>query len=269
MTRAAVIQMTSGTSVNDNLKTAFELLREAANDDAQLAVLPENFVLMGQSEKDKFACAEDLGSGPMQSWLAETARELKLWIVAGTMPIKVPGEKRVAAACLVVDAQGERVGRYDKMHLFDVEVDDATGTYRESATMAPGNQPTVVDTPVGRLGLAVCYDLRFPELFRYMSAQGAQLFSIPAAFTVPTGKAHWEVLLRARAVENLSFVLASAQTGLHANGRETYGHSMIVDPWGEILSECVAQPGVVIADIDLQRQIATRRRFPALSHRRL
>ena len=274
MTRAAVIQMTSGTSVNDNLKTAFELLRAAVNDDAKLAVLPENFVLMGQREADKFACAEECstsssGGGPIQTWLAETARELKLWIVAGTMPIKVPDDKRVAAACLVIDAQGERVGRYDKMHLFDVEVDDATGTYRESSTMAPGNQPIVVDTPVGRLGLAVCYDVRFPELFRYMSAQGAQLFSVPAAFTVPTGKAHWEVLLRARAVENLSFVLAAAQTGMHANGRETYGHSMIVDPWGEILSERAAEPGVVIAEIDLQRQAATRRRFPALSHRRL
>lgn len=269
MTRAAVIQMTSGTVAADNLSAAFELLRTAARDGAQLAVLPENFVLMGQHETDKFQIAESMGEGPIQAWLAATARELKLWIVGGTLPLKVPGEQRVAAACLVVDAQGECVARYDKIHLFDVEVDDATGTYRESATMAPGSAPIIVDTPVGRLGLGVCYDMRFPELFRHMSAQGAQLFSLPAAFTVPTGKAHWEVLLRARAIENLSFVLAAAQSGLHANGRETYGHSLIIDPWGEILAERAAEPGVVVVDIDLHRQAAVRRRFPALTHRRL
>lgn len=269
MTRAAAIQMTSGIHAEDNLVTAGALLRQAADAGAQLAALPENFVLMGQRERDKLAIAEALDSGPIQNWLATTARELRMWIVAGTVPIKMPGETRVAAACLVYDEHGERVARYDKIHLFDVEVDDATGRYRESATMVPGVQPAVVDTPVGRLGLAVCYDVRFPELFRLMSAQGAQLFTLPAAFTVPTGKAHWEVLLRARAIENLSFMLAPAQTGLHANGRETYGHSMIVDPWGEVLALRAAEPGVVMADIDLKRQAETRQRFPALSHRRL
>lgn len=269
MTRAAVIQMTSDTVVSNNLAAAFELLRQAAKGGAQLAVLPENFVLMGQHETDKFAVAEAMGSGPIQAWLANTARELKLWIVAGTLPMKVPGETRVAAACLVINSHGECVARYDKMHLFDVDVDDATGSYRESASMAPGSKPVLIDTPVGRLGLGVCYDMRFPELFRYLSAQGAQLFSLPAAFTVPTGKAHWEVLLRARAIENLSFVLAAAQTGLHANGRETYGHSMIVDPWGELLALRAAEPGIALADIDLARQAAVRSRFPALSHRRL
>jgi len=269
MSRAAVIQMTSSTTVNDNLAVASDLLRQAAAAGAQLAVLPENFVLMGQHETDKFVVAESAGVGPIQSWLANTARELKLWIVAGTIPLKLPHDTRVAAACLVINAQGDCVARYDKMHLFDVDVDDATGSYRESATMAPGNEPVVVDTPIGRLGLAICYDIRFPELFRALNARGAQLFTLPAAFTVPTGTAHWDVLLRARAIENLSFLLASAQTGLHASARETYGHSMIVDPWGEVLAARPAEPGIVIADIDLERQAALRRRFPALSHRRL
>jgi nitrilase len=165
------------------------------------------------------------------------------------------------------------MARYDKMHLFDVDVDDATGSYRESATMAPGQQAVLVDTPVGKLGLAICYDLRFPELFRHLSAPGtnggAEVFVLPAAFTVPTGRAHWEVLLRARAIENLCYLLAPAQTGLHANGRETYGHSMIVDPWGEVLAEQAAQPGVALASIDLAQQREQRRRFPVLAHRRL
>jgi predicted amidohydrolase len=269
MSRAAIIQMTSSTSVSDNLIAAYDLLRQAAAAGAMLAVLPENFVLMGQHERDKFAVAEQFGAGPVQTWLANTARELKLWIVAGTIPLKLPHESRVAAACLVINSQGECVARYDKMHLFDVDVDDATGSYRESATLAPGNEPVVVDTPLGRLGLAICYDVRFPELFRMLSAKGAQLLTLPAAFTVPTGKAHWEILLRARAIENLSFLLAPAQTGLHANGRETYGHSMIIDPWGEVLAVRSAEPGFVIADIDLERQATLRRRFPALSHRRL
>ena len=269
MTKAAVIQMTSSADVQENLHCAFALLRQAAEQGAQLAALPENFALMGLSDRDKLGVAEPDGDGPMQAWLAHTARELNLWIVAGTLPIRVPDDERVAAACLVVNAQGERVARYDKLHLFDVDVDDATGSYRESATIAPGRQVMPVDTPIGKLGLAICYDVRFPELFRELSRQGAEVFVLPSAFTVPTGKAHWEVLLRARAVENLCYLLAPAQWGKHANGRETYGHSMVVGPWGDMVASRPEGVGLAIADIDLARQSELRAQFPALTHRRL
>lgn len=269
MTLAAVIQMTSSADVQHNLHTAHALLHRAAQQGAQLAALPENFALMGLSDQDKLAVAETDGDGPLQSWLADTARELGLWIVAGTLPIRRTGEARVAAACLVVNARGERVARYDKIHLFDVEVDDATRSYRESATVAPGQQIVLVETPIGRLGLAICYDVRFPELFRSLSQRGAEVLVLPSAFTTPTGRAHWQVLLRARAIENLCYLLAPAQTGLHANGRETYGHSMIVDPWGEILQQQEAGIGVVIAALDRDRQRTLRHSFPALAHRRL
>lgn len=272
MNKVAVIQMTSGTDVRANLRMAYGLLQQAAEQGAQLAALPENFVLMGLSAQDKFAIAECDGDGAMQTWLANAARKLGLWIVAGTLPLKTDNEARVAAACLVVNAQGERVARYDKIHLFDVDVDDATRSYRESATIAPGQQVVLVDTPIGKLGLAICYDVRFPELFRQLSALsangGAEVFVLPSAFTVPTGHAHWDVLLRARAIENLCYLLAPAQTGLHANSRETYGHSMIIDPWGEVLACQPDGPGVVSAEIDLERQRAMRQRFPALMHRR-
>jgi len=268
MTKAAVIQMTSTTDVQRNLDAAAELLSQAASAGATLAVLPENFVIMGKKETDKFAVAEIFGAGPIQEFLAQLSRQLKLWIVAGTMPMKVAGESRVAAASLVFNAQGECVARYDKIHLFDVEVNDAHGSYRESASMVPGQVPVCIDTPVGKLGLAICYDMRFPELFRLLSAQGAQLLAIPAAFTVPTGRAHWEVLLRARAIENLGFVLAAAQSGQHENGRETWGHSMIIDPWGEVLGCQPNSTGVVVIDIDLQHQARIRERFPALTQRR-
>lgn len=269
MSMAAVIQMTSSADVQENLRNAYDLLQQAAQRGARLAALPENFALMGMSDRDKFAIAEHDGAGPMQTWLANTARELGLWIVAGTLPIKLPNETRVAAACLVVDARGERVARYDKIHLFDVEVDDATRSYRESATIAPGERVVVVDTPIGKLGLAICYDVRFPELFRELSRQGAEVLTLPSAFTVPTGRAHWDILLRARAIENLCYLLAPAQTGLHANGRETYGHSMIVEPWGEVLASQISEPGMATAEIDLDQQRARRQSFQALQHRRL
>jgi len=269
MPKAAVIQLTSGTDVQRNLDAATALLRQAAQQGAVLAVLPENFVLMGKHEHDKFAIAETFGEGMIQSWLGAISRELKLWIVAGTMPIKVANETRVAAASLVFNERGEYVARYDKMHLFDVEVSDAQGSYRESESMIHGKSPVCIDSPIGKLGLAICYDMRFPELFRLLVSQGAQVFAIPAAFTVPTGRAHWDVLLRARAIENLSYLLASAQVGKHENDRETWGHSMIINPWGEVLGCKDDGPGVVVVDIDLPHQTAIRQRFPALSQRRL
>lgn len=269
MSKAAVIQMCSSTDAGENLETACELLAQSAAAGAKLAVLPENFALMGAHEHDKYAIAESFGNGVIQARLSDTARKLKLWIVAGTMPLKVENETRVAAASLVFNQGGECVARYDKIHLFDVDVSDTQGSYRESASMVHGTKPVCIDTPIGKVGMAICYDMRFPELFRLLVAQGAQLFVVPAAFTVPTGRAHWDVLLRARAIENLSYVLASAQAGHHKNGRETWGHSMLVNPWGEVLACKPEGIGFMTAEVDLEDQVRIRKRFPALSQRRL
>jgi nitrilase len=272
--------MTSAPEVEVNLATARTLLERARAEGATLAALPENFAIMGRSELDKVEAAETPGEGPIQSFLCRSARELGLWIIGGTIPLRVENEsERVAAASLVFDDQGRCVGRYDKIHLFDVAIPDRAipdgdrqvrnETYRESATVAPGAQPSVVSTPLGRVGMAVCYDVRFPELFRLLQEQGAEILSLPSAFTAPTGKAHWELLARARAVENLCYVLAPAQSGIHPNGRETWGDSLIVDPWGQVLSRVTdAGPGVAVAEIDRTVQQELRERFPALSHRR-
>jgi deaminated glutathione amidase len=265
--KVAALQMTSGAEVEANLKEARSLLQEAHAAEAALAVLPENFAFMGMHDADKLAIGEIDGGGPIQDFLAETAQRLGLWIIAGTMPLRVAGDARVAAALLVYDAEGKRAGRYDKIHLFDVEIPERAESYRESANMVPGKLPAVVDTPVGRIGLAVCYDVRFPELFRNLSAAGAELFVLPSAFTAPTGRAHWETLLRARAIENLAYVIAPAQSGFHPNGRETYGDSMIVDYWGRILVRLPRGRGAVTAEVDLVRQAEVRRSFPALLHR--
>jgi deaminated glutathione amidase len=263
----AAIQMTSAPDVEANLATAGTLLEQAARQGARLALLPENFSFMGLRDADKRAIAEPQGSGPVQDFLSQRSRELKLWIVAGTTPISESPGERVAAACLVYNDQGERVARYDKMHLFDVDIPGRDEKYRESANIAPGSRLGLVPTPAGLLGLSVCYDMRFPEMYRPMSAAGAQGFTIPAAFTVPTGRAHWEVLLRARAIENLSFVIAAAQWGRHANGRETYGDSLIIDHWGSVLARLESGQGVIVAQLDLAGQRAARQDFPALSHR--
>ena len=265
--KAAALQMTSGPDVEANLAEARRLLEEAHAADARLAVLPENFAFMGIHDADKLGVGESLGDGPIQNFLAATAEHLGLWVIAGTIPIRVAADARVAAASLVYNAQGERVARYDKIHLFDVELPERAESYRESANMAPGKTPALIDTPIGRVGLAVCYDVRFPELFRNLSAQGAEVFVLPSAFTAPTGRAHWETLLRARAIENLCHLIAPAQSGFHANGRETYGDSMIVDYWGRILGRLPRGRGCVSADIDLVRQAQVRKSFPALLHR--
>jgi len=267
--KVAALQMTSGADVSENLAEAHALLKQARDRDARLAALPENFAFMGIKDADKRAVGEADGSGPIQDFLAATASELGLWIVAGTIPIKSGADGRVAAASLVFDASGKRVARYDKIHLFDVDIPGKTETYRESAHVAPGQKVVVVDTPVGRVGLSVCYDIRFPELFRQLSAAGAQILTIPSAFTAPTGRAHWETLMRARAIENLCHVIAPAQSGFHANGRETYGDSMIVDHWGVVLQRLPRGQGCVVADVDLNRQEQARTSFPALTHRML
>jgi len=265
--KIAALQMTSSADVSANLENAGQLLEEAAHAEARVAVLPENFAFMGLADVDKRKVAEAEGSGPIQQFLASTAARLRLWIVAGTMPMRVPGEDRVAAACPVYDASGRLVARYDKIHLFDVDIPDRDERYHESANIVPGKTSIVADTPVGRIGLTVCYDVRFPELFRQLGAAGAQLFTVPSAFTAPTGRAHWESLLRARAIENLCYVVAPAQSGFHQNRRETYGDSMIIDYWGRVLCRKPRGRGVLVAEVDLERQREVRASFPVLEHR--
>ena len=265
--KIAALQMTSGADVHANLDIAGQLLAEATAAGARVAVLPENFPFMGLADADKRKVAEALGEGPIQDFLGDASKRLGLWIVAGTMPMRVPGEERVAAACLVYGDSGHVVARYDKIHLFDVDIPERKERYHESANIAPGSAPIVVETPAGRIGLTVCYDVRFPELFRRLSEAGAQIFTVPSAFTAPTGRAHWETLLRARAIENLCYVVAPAQSGLHQNRRETYGDTMIIDYWGRVLRRKPRGRGVVICDIDLERQAEVRTTFPVLRHR--
>jgi len=263
----AAAQMTSGLDVKANLGTAGRLIAEAAARGAAVIVLPENYAFMGRSEAERREVVEPLGVGPIQDATAEAARSAGIWVVAGTTPIAVEGDPRPANACLVYDGQGRRVARYDKIHLFDVDIPGRDEGYRESANAAPGHEAVVVDTPAGRIGLSVCYDLRFPELYRRLVTLGAEIFTVPAAFTVPTGRAHWEVLLRARAIEDLCFVVAAAQSGFHPNGRETYGDSMVVDCWGRVLRRLPRGTGIVVAELDRAGQVEKRERFPSLSHR--
>ncbi len=268
MTVVAALQMVSGPDIAANLRDAEDLIHRAAASGARLAVLPENFALMGLRETDKLAAREPAGEGPIQAFLAAQAARHRLWLVGGTIPLVAGADDKVRAACLVFDPQGRLAARYDKVHLFDVQVVESGESYRESATIEPGNEPVVVETPFGRLGLAVCYDLRFPELCRLLLDRGMEILALPAAFTATTGRAHWEILLRARAIENLCYVIAAAQGGRHANGRETYGDSMIVDPWGAILGRRPAGPGIVLAELDRDRLHTLRRQFPAIHHRR-
>lgn len=267
MNSIAAIQMTSGADVAANLEQVRPLLEDAAGRGAQVAVVPENFAFMGLRDADKRAIAEPEGSGPIQEFLAATASRLRIWIIAGTIPLQAGDDGRVAAASVVYDADGKQVARYDKIHLFDVDIPGRVERYRESAHVAPGSATAVVDTPVGRIGLSVCYDVRFPELFRRLSAAGAQILTVPSAFTGPTGRAHWETLMCARAIENLCYVVAPAQSGFHPNGRETYGDSMIVDYWGRVVQRLPRGRGCIVAQLDLERQAEVRRNFPALEHR--
>ncbi|MEN8168795.1 MAG: carbon-nitrogen hydrolase family protein [Pseudomonadota bacterium] len=269
MSRIAAVQMASGPNVNANLLEAARLIKQAADAGAELVVLPENFALMGMNEQDKVKIREDDGSGPLQDFLAEQAARNHVWLVGGTIPLSARAADKVTAASLLYNAQGERVARYDKVHLFDVLITESDERYNESETIEPGNQAVVVDTPFGKLGLVVCYDLRFPALFRSLMERGAELISIPSAFTAITGKAHWEVLLRARAIENQCYVVAAAQGGYHANGRETFGDSMVVDPWGQVLDRLPRGSGVVVSDINIDRLHDIRRSFPVLEHRKI
>jgi nitrilase len=268
VTRFAALQMTSGPEVDANLRVAEGLLAEAAGQGASVALLPENFAFMGRRDADKRAIAEADGSGPVQDCLARAAARHGMFVIAGTIPLRsASADGRVHNSTLVYDAAGRRVGRYDKIHLFDVDVPGKAESYRESAHVAPGAEIRVIPSPAGLVGLSVCYDLRFPELYRGLVARGAEVLVVPSAFTVPTGRAHWEPLLRARAIENLSYVVAAAQSGVHAGGRETYGDSLIVDWWGRVVTRLPRGRGVISAAIDLEGLRAARAAFPSLSHR--
>ncbi len=268
--KVAAIQMASSPSVSANLLTARRLIQEAVEESgANLVVLPENFAFMGQEDRDLLDLREDEGRGPLQDFLVEMAARHRIWLVGGTLPLTATNPERVRATCLVYNDRGERVARYDKIHLFDVNLLETGERYEESATIEPGNTSVVLDTPFGRLGLAVCYDLRFPELFREMLDAGMEIMALPASFTAITGKAHWEVLVRARAIENLCYVVAAAQGGYHRNGRKTHGHSMVVDPWGTVLAQVPRGAGHVCCPLDVEFLSSVRRNFPAIDHRRL
>ena len=268
-TKVAAIQMASGPNVAANLIEARRLINLAVRAGAKLVVLPENFAIMGMKETDKVAIREQDGKGPIQDFLAEQAHKNNVWLVGGTVPLVAQVPDKVRAACMVYDDKGTRVARYDKTHLFDVRIVDTGEQYIESETIEAGEDVVVVDTPFAKLGIAVCYDLRFPELFRNMLDQHVEVIVIPSAFTAITGSAHWEVLVRARAIENLSYVIAADQGGYHVNGRESHGDSMIVDPWGRILDRLSSGSGVVMGEIDLNYLRNTRKNFPALEHRKL
>ncbi len=268
MKKAAVIQMNSSSKVEDNLRLAELLLRQAADQDAQLAVLPENFSQMPLSEKQRLQATEPFSQGPIQEFLSQISNELRLWIVAGTISITAKTQNKVRSASLVYDDKGQCMCRYDKQHLFDVDLANGE-SYKESSYIESGNQTQLIDTPVGKIGLSICYDLRFPEYYRLLSEQGADIITVPSAFTHTTGQAHWLTLLRARAIENQVYILAPGQTGQHDNGRSTFGHSVIFDPWGDQLSLLEADNGVIYAVIDHDRIRQVRQQIPCLKHRKL
>jgi len=269
ITKLAAVQMATGPNVSANLLETERLVSEAADNGAKLVVLPENFAFMGKRDQDQLSLREADGEGPLQDFLSQMARKYGIWLVGGTIPMLARDASKVRAASLLYNDKGKRVARYDKMHLFDVHLMEADERYVESSTIEAGKEVVVVDTPFGHLGMSVCYDLRFPELYRSMQDKGVELLAIPSSFTAITGKAHWEVLVRARAVENLVYVIAAAQGGYHINGRETHGNSMIVDPWGAVLATVPRGNGTVSCTMDQDYQATVRRTFPALQHRRL
>jgi nitrilase len=265
--KIAALQMVSAPDVERNLETAARLIAQAAHEGAALAALPEYFCLMGRRDTDKLAVAEPAGGGPIQSFLAAQAREHGLWLIGGTLPIRGASTDHVRSACCVYAPDGSLAARYDKIHLFRFETERES--YDEARVLEAGSEPVALQAGALRVGLSVCYDLRFPELYRALCTPPCDVLSVPSAFTYTTGRAHWELLLRARAVENQCFVIAPAQGGLHDNGRRTWGHSMIVDPWGEVLAMRPEGEGVVVAEIDPARIAAVRRQLPALAHRRI
>jgi nitrilase len=263
--KVAAVQTVSTPKVEENLVAAGELVAQAAGQGAKLVALPEYFCIFGMHERDKVAAREKDGAGPIQDFLSATAKRHGVWLVGGSVPLESSDPGKVRNSCLVYDAAGRRVARYDKIHLFGFEM--GAERFNEANTIEAGDTPLAIGSPFGRIALSVCYDVRFPELYRALAPM--DLILVPSAFTATTGRAHWETLLRARAIENLAWVLAPAQGGKHANGRETHGHSMIVDPWGKIVAERATGPGVIVAEIDPAYQAKVRASLPALDHRRL
>lgn len=269
MKKIAALQMCSSNIVEENLGVAAKLIKEAADCGVTLAVLPEMFPIFGLNTADKVNVKEDFGTGKIQSFLAEQAKKNNIWLVGGTIPLTCEDEKKVNAACLVYDNTGKVVARYDKIHLYDVVISE-NESYLESASTKAGSQLVVVDTPLGKLGLAVCYDIRFPAMFTNLFNTAAEIITIPAAFTIKTGQAHWELLARSRALDNFCYVVGACQGGKHANGRSTYGHSLIVDPWSSVIAERKEPgPGIIYADIDLKKLHEIRNSIPVGKHQRL
>jgi predicted amidohydrolase len=265
--KIAALQTVATTDVDRNLEAAARLIGEAASQGAQLAALPEYFCLMGRRDTDKLAVAEAPGDGPIQRFLAAQAKQHGLWLIGGTLPLRTATPERARNACCVYAPDGSLAARYDKIHLF--RFDSGGESHDEARVLEAGSEPVALQAGALRVGLSVCYDLRFPELYRALCAPPCDVLSVPAAFTYTTGRAHWELLLRARAVENQCYVLAAAQGGTHENGRRTWGHSMIVDPWGEVLAVRPEGEGVVLAEVDATRLAAVRQQLPALAHRKL
>jgi len=265
----AVIQMVSTADYHENTETAKRLVIEAAQAGNNIVVLPEYFCYMGLHERDKYEYVEQHKNGKLQTMLSTLAKEYGVWIVAGTHPIESDEPARPYGRCYIYDDQGEVITWYDKIHLFDVKIADSKGSYCESAMTKAGDKVVCFNTPWGMIGVAVCYDLRFPELFRQQVEAGCEIMILPAAFTYKTGEKHWKVLIQARAIENLCYFVASAQGGTHQNGRETWGHSCIVSPWGETLAERANGEGFVQAELDRKALKELRRSFPVLKHRKL
>ncbi|GAB2890363.1 carbon-nitrogen hydrolase family protein [Uliginosibacterium flavum] len=261
--KLAAVQLIAGPDVASNLIEAARLIAEAATQGAQLVLLPEYFACISADETAKIGLREAPGHGPIQAFLSEAARRYSVWLIGGTLPLQASDDLHVLNTCLVFNPQGEQVARYDKIHLFGFK--RGAESYDEARTIEAGHKVVTFDGPCGRVGLSVCYDLRFPELYRRMGA--VDLIVVPAAFTATTGRAHWEVLLRARAIENQCYVLASGQGGTHPSGRQTWGHSMLIDPWGEIVASLGAGAGVVCGHFDPQRIASVRESLPALKHR--
>lgn len=266
LTKIAAIQMCSSHIVDENLKIAEKLVVEAAKNNAKLIVLPEMFAIMGLAASDKVSVKETFGSGKIQSFLSEQSKKNDVWIVGGTIPIACDNESKIRAASLIFDNKGQFINRYDKIHLFDVTLSEKEA-YKESDSTQHGNEPVVINTPFGKLGLAVCYDVRFPELFRALFNKGAEIIALPSAFTVPTGEAHWELLARSRAVDNFCYLIGACQGGVHSNGRKTYGNSLIVEPWGNIIAKKSGiDAGIIYADIDIQKVHDARKSIPIKDH---
>ncbi|MEC8077993.1 MAG: carbon-nitrogen hydrolase family protein [Pseudomonadota bacterium] len=269
MSKVSAIQLNSGPNIKVNLYDVKSYIEQIADTDSKMVVLPENFALMPENDEDYLKHSESLGDGPIQNYISELAGTYKIWIVSGTIPIKSSDKDRVMASTLTFNHKGERVSLYNKIHLFDVTLPKSKDSYNESKYFMPGNHIEVIDTPIGRAGIACCYDLRFPELFRSQHEKEIEVIILPASFTEQTGKVHWDTLVKARAIENLSYVVTSCQGGYHINGKKTYGHTMIVSPWGKTLDSIDKGKGFISSEIDLIQLKSIRQNFPVLDHMKL